>query len=388
MAERLKILFLTAWYPSQQAPLAGPFVREHAKAARVHDDVVVLHSAARDLGAGGFWKIEQETDEALTEGIPTYRARARRLGPFSYVARLWGIEMAYRRIVADGFRPDIIHANVYPVGLPAVLLGRLHRTPTVLSEHSSEFQRRALSPMRLAGARLAFQQAQWVLPVSRSLQQAIEAYGIRARFLVVPNVVDTRLFRPGITPEEQAGTRVLLFIGSLDKDHKKGVPFLLQALAQVGRQRSDWRLEVFGAGPALAEYRQLSAELGIGEKVGFRGPVSRREVAVQMQRCSFFVLPSLHETFGVVLIEALATGKPVLATLSGGPDEIVTPEVGLLVPPGDAGALAVAIDYLLDHYKEYLSSRLVSYVQQRFSYEAVGRQLDCVYRSMLIRGAR
>lgn len=101
-----------------------------------------------------------------------------------------------------------------------------------------------------------------------------------------------------------------------------------------------------------------------------------------MQRCDFFVLPSLFETFGVTLIEAMACGKPVIASDIGGPKEIVTEKVGKLVPPGDSETLAEAVDYMLDHYREYDPEKIVQYVRQRYSYQAVGKECDRVYRSV------
>lgn len=89
------------------------------------------------------------------------------------------------------------------------------------------------------------------------------------------------------------------------------------------------------------------------------------------------------ETFGVVFVEALACGKPVIATKIGGPSEIVTPEVGLLVPPGDAKALAEAIDFMLHHLREYNPEKIVEYGCVRYSYEAVAKALDQVYRSLV-----
>lgn len=77
-SRRLKVLFITSWYPTKENPVAGVFVREHAKAVRLYDDVVVPHSAGRKSHIRGLWQMEQETDQDLTEAIPTYRLGHRR----------------------------------------------------------------------------------------------------------------------------------------------------------------------------------------------------------------------------------------------------------------------------------------------------------------------
>ena len=226
---------------------------------------------------------------------------------------------------------------------------------------------------------LAFRQAKLVLPVSFALQKAIERYGIRAHFRVVPNAVDTALFFPPANRPHDHNSKRMLFVGLLDSDHKKGVTFLLQALAQLRQQRDDWRLDLVGDGPARGEYERLAVDLRLSDKVTFHGLKSHQEVAGFMRQMDFFVLPSLVETFSVVTAEALATGMPVVATRSGGPEEFVTEEVGMLVAPGDVEALAVALHEMLDRFQDYRSETICNYARERYSHEVVGRMLHDVY---------
>jgi glycosyltransferase involved in cell wall biosynthesis len=232
-------------------------------------------------------------------------------------------------------------------------------------------------------AKFAFEQADLVCPVSEYLKKHIESYGIRARFHVVPNLVDTSLF----TPIEKAFTREdnrkrLLLVALLDP--KKGVPYLLKALARLKEKRDDFVLDIVGNGQNRSEYEELASKLGLKDSVHFHGRLETKdEVAEFMERCDVFVLPSLFETFGVVLIEAMACGKPVIATDIGGPNEIVIKEVGELVPPGDSESLAKTIDYMLDHYQEYDSEAIAGYARTRYSYEAVSREWNRVYKAVL-----
>src|SRR5262245_22457630 len=137
--ERLKVLFLTNWYPTVDEPVKAVWVREHAKAVQIYDDVLLLHCAGPDPTLKQLWRTEQDDDERLREGIPTYRVwyRPPALSRASYAIYLWGVYQAFRRIVHLGFRPDIIHVHVYDAGGPAVLIGKLHRIPVVVSEHFS-----------------------------------------------------------------------------------------------------------------------------------------------------------------------------------------------------------------------------------------------------------
>ncbi len=378
---RLKILFITAWYPTKEQPVGGVFVREHAKAVQLYDDVVVLHCAGTDANLKGLWRMEQETDESLTEGIPTYRVWYRRSPiPKTSFLYLWSVFQAYRQLTSEGFRPDIIHGHVYEGGVPAALIGKLLGIPVVITEHYSGFPRKLLGRIGVLKARLAFGLADLVLPVSSALRQAIEDHKIRGRFQIVPNVVDAGLFYPAVGKSKEDGAKRILFVGLLDASHNKGVPYLLQALARLRQQRDDWHLDIVGDGPARAEYERLAADWGLSDKVTFHGIKSKREVAEFMRQTDLFVLPSLFETFGAVAAEALAAGTPVLATRCGGPEEFVTENVGMLVPPKDAEALCKGLNYMLDHLAYYAPEQISRYAVERFSPEHVGAQLHTVYQ--------
>jgi glycosyltransferase involved in cell wall biosynthesis len=387
---RLTVLFITPWYPTKEIP-AGMFVQEFARAVHLYNDVVVLHHAGKRKDLKKVWHVEPENDSSITKGIPTYRFwyRESPVPQTSFMFfGLWSLLQAFRYIVRQGYLPDIIHVHVYAFGALAIFLKKLYAIPVVITEHSSSILQKNLNLRQKFLAQFAFQRADAVLPVSQSLRQAVENYGVNKYCQVVPNVVDTQLFKPDqlIPPKEK--TKQVLFVGRLDSCQKKGILYLLRALAQLRQKRNDWQLDIVGDGAARPKYEQMAEDLGIYRKVAFHGHKFKDDVAQFMRQCDFFVLPSLTETFSVVLIEALSCGKPVITTYSGGPEEFVTKDVGLLVEPGDTLALMQAIDHMLDHYTEYSPEQLANYVRQRFSYEIVGRILDNVYRDTYARNKR
>src|SRR5262249_29578863 len=147
----------------------------------------------------------------------TYRVwyRPMSLPKTAYFLYLWSILQTFRQIRNEGFRPDILHVHIYDAGGPAVLIGKLNRIPVVVTEHFSSFPRRLLGPLDVFKAWLAFHWAKRVLPVSATLQNAIERYGIRASFQVIPNVVDTTLFTPPLHPRQDSNHKRILFVGQL-----------------------------------------------------------------------------------------------------------------------------------------------------------------------------
>lgn len=376
----MKVLFVTPWYPADDHGYAGVFVREYAKAVgRLHDVVVVHVRPEPDPGSGRYWSLIPEEREAYAEGIPTYRLQYRGLcsGWGAPAMLLWALHDGLRRLARRHGPVDLIHAHVFTCGFHAAILGRLHGIPVVISEHSSGFPRRQLSRRGRIAARVAFRLADRVLPVSEALQRAIEDYGFRGNFRVVPETVDADVFAPAARRGERGTPPRLLFVGELTE--RKGLSYLFQAIAQLQARGRDVCLDVVGQGPELEPCRRLAASLGLAGRVTFLGAKSKPDVADSLRRADVFVLPSLCETFSVVTAEALASGVPVLVTRCGGPEEYVTETCGVVVPPGDAQALACGLDALLGRWDTFDRKAIAAAARERFGYEAVGTLFDEVY---------
>jgi glycosyltransferase involved in cell wall biosynthesis len=379
---RLGVLFVTGWYPTASDPAKGVFVREMAHAVARRHDVAVLHCVGPDSDCRDMWRVEREQDPILTEGLQTWRVRCRgsRVPGLTYPLYLHSIARAYRRVSDSGFVPDVIHAHSYEPGLPAVLLGRLHGTPTVISEHFSGFAQNRLSRVEIAKARYAFAHADRVMPVSAALQRVLERCGVRARFHIVPNTFDPALFSPAATARRHDGHSRLLFVGRLVEI--KGIATLLRAAAIVAKSRGDWQLDIVGEGAKQLDYERLAAELGISGRVRFHGRRNKSQIAELMREADAFVLPSVWENMPCVLIEALASGLPVVATRTGGIPEIIDEESGILVPPGDELALSAAINRILDIHPTYTTSHL-SGKAERFSLDSIGSECNAIYLQCL-----
>ncbi|MDD5638552.1 MAG: glycosyltransferase [Candidatus Pacebacteria bacterium] len=380
-SKRLKILFLPAWYPSKTNPVAGIFIKEHAKAVSLYDEVVVLYSEGCDKKLKKTWEVVSDKSE---EGIRTIRIKYKKspIPKTTYFIYLLSVYQAFKKILKEDWKPDIIHAHVYSAGLPAVILGRIYKIPVVLTEHFTAFPRRTLSRTEILKARFAMARAKIILPVSKDLEESIKSYGIKNNFEVVPNVVNTKIFYPSSNKQENEKNykKRMLLVALLDP--KKGISFLLEAIAKISKKRQDFVLDIVGDGPNRKEYEDLSQKLGIQNLVKFHGLKSKEEIAEFMRNCDFFVLPSLWENLPCVLIEAMASGLPIIATTVGGIPEIINEERGILIPPKNVDVLVKAIDYMLDHYQDYLPEKISQYAKENFSYEAVGKKLDNIYRKI------
>jgi N-acetyl-alpha-D-glucosaminyl L-malate synthase BshA len=279
---------------------------------------------------------------------------------------------------------DLIHAH-FTVSAAAALAGRgWHRLPVVTTVHGSDIFQVPKLPGGAAFTRTTLRQSAAVTTVSAALREACLALGAPPEHVrVISNSVDTETYSPPAADEFARREPLVLFVGSLIR--RKGVHTLLEALAQVRAALGEYRLVLVGEGPEQADLAALAAELGITAAVEFAGFLAQDQVAAWMRRARLFVLPSTEEGQGVVLLEALASGTPVVASRVGGIPEVLAEGTGCLVPPDDARALAAQIVAVLSdpqHWRQ-LSASGRRHVEARYSADAIGTCYRGLYAGVL-----
>ena len=283
----------------------------------------------------------------------------------------------WRRVTADGWRPEIIHSHFGAGFLP---LAREVGIPAVFTEHSSAANRDELPPAELRREQRTYALAGRVLCVSSALARRIEAHtGVAPT--VVPNIVDTGVFRP--SAYERSARESFRFVTAGNLLPVKGMDLLLEATAQLRDRGEGVSLTVIGDGPEEKSLRALAERLELTGAVRFTGRLTRPEMAELYKDQDAFVLASRAETFGVVLIEALAAGLPVVATRCGGPEDFVDASNGVLAAPGDADALAAAMEQMIAKRPAYDGAAISAAARERFSPEAVALKLLQVYADVL-----
>jgi teichuronic acid biosynthesis glycosyltransferase TuaC len=230
-----------------------------------------------------------------------------------------------------------------------------------------------------------------VITVSSSLRRAlIQGHGIEAEKLtVIPNGVDVTRFAP--TPQGEARVRLglrvegskLIYVGAITE--AKGIAYLLRAIHRL-RHTPAWPVELIlvGEGEYDRAARALAVELGIADAVTYTGKRPNDEIPLWMNASDILVLPSLSEGFGVVLVEAMACGKPVVATTCGGPEDIVTPQTGLLVPPADDAALSEALLEVLSDGERFQPQAIRRHALETYSYDHITSRIMEVYEAVLL----
>ena len=214
-----------------------------------------------------------------------------------------------------------------------------------------------------------------VVAPSQRLARLLKSYEPRARVAVIGNPIDTGQFRP-----DPASPRDLALAASLSLGEAKGTDVLLRAWARAREFADLPRLVVVGA--AEPRFEALVRELGLGACCELAGRKTRDELASLMRQASFFVSASRAETFAGVVAETIACGTPVVSTRVGGPEEYVTPEVGLLVEPDDEDGLTGAIVRMAGDARTYDSVLLHRHIEGRFSYASVRIRLLELYEDL------
>lgn len=308
----------------------------------------------------------------------------------SLVRAPYEISSAFRQLmrVARAFRPDLVHVQCFSAnGVYAAWLARRLRVPLIVTLQGEtvmddvDIYERSLT-LR-ASLRIALRQADAVTACSRFvLADAEERFGLpRGRGRVIPNGVE---FNEGIPtrPLDLPFKRFVLTVGRVVA--KKGFDLMLDAFVSIARDHPDVGLVIGGNGPARDDLVRRASEAGLAGRVSFPGVLSRGEIAWAMGAADVFVLPSRIEPFGIVVLEALGAGCPVVVSGRGGAAEIVSDGIdGLVVDPVRSDALSASVNRILTDRE--LAQRLSTSGRARaaeFDWHSIAARYRDVYRQV------
>lgn len=327
---------------------------------------------------------ERVTSHEIRNGVPVTRAGS--LGMMGSVGLSVALPFELRRMPAD---VTVVH-EPNPVALVADFLTR-RRGPLVVYFHSEVVrpQWKYALLYRPFLARVLDRAARVIVASPAMAATAVQLADHRDKCVVIPYGIDTAPF--ALTPAVEARAAairaesdlpLMLFVGRLVP--YKGIDVLLRAMVDVPA-----RLAVVGNGPLGASLQRLATDLGIADRVSFPGGLPDAEVVALYHACDAFVLPSVTraEAFGMVQLEAMACGKPVISTdlPSGVPWVNRHGETGLVVPPGDSGALAAAMSTLLadEPLRRRLGAAARARVEREFTAERMAERMVALYREVL-----
>ena len=380
----MNVLISSHLYPSCLSQLAGSFVHNQVRFLKEHCHIEsIVPTPWFPLPGFGRWSAYRKTAaRERMDGVEVRRPRYVTYPRRFMLAAAWRSYLKALKGASDHV-PDVIHAHcAYPDGLAAVHYGRSIGRPVVITVHGHDMKDLSRHPRWRSLIREALQGADAVIAVSEELARLVEEVGevARSRVKRIPNGVDCSLF--GFDGKRRAGENGwnILYVGRFDP--AKGIGLLLEASATLIAQGRDLQVRLVGGGTSTGkgeEFRRQAHELGIADKVTFVDEVAWQDIARHMAAADLFVLPSFSEGFPLVIVEALASGLPVVATRCGGPEEVVGEGVGRLAAVGDAADLQRQIAHVIDHYDSYDRASIRQLAEEQFDYSKIALRIKSVY---------
>lgn len=307
--------------------------------------------------------------------------------PLKYFPRwnTWLYKRRYLRLfkmimVKEGM-PDLIHCH-YLFNLPcAKVIKDRYGIKIIETEHWSEVN---TVPPRSYIKYLSsyYNFADGIITVSDALKNALNI-NFNIESTRIYNMVSETYFESQSCMEYVKNDKKIKLVSIGYLRYLKGFDLLIEALSGLDRNNINWELTICGDGSERAKLELLIKNKGLEKKIFLVGRKNKYEIREILKSSNIFVLPSRSETFGVVFIEAMACGLPVIATKCGGPEEFITPDVGMLIKKDDIEGLRDALIYMMTHYKEYDASQIVQKCYEMFSPERIASEYIHVYKELI-----
>jgi glycosyltransferase involved in cell wall biosynthesis len=310
--------------------------------------------------------------------------------PIDYNYKLLG-NAHYRKIRGYINRSDLkdsmIHAHhTWSAGYAGARLKEEYDVPFVVTGHGYDIYSLPFKDDEWrAKIEYVLNTADHIITVSQSNLACIQKLDVSTPVTVIPNGFRSDLFYPRDSLECRKALnlpqdkKIILTVGNLEP--VKGQRYLVEAVQRIIRERKNILCVIVGAGKVRTALERQIRSLGLEDYVVLAGGKPHDEIPLWMNACDLFVLPSLRESFGVVQIEAMACGKPVVATRNGGSEEVViSDKYGLLVEPVDPDGLAEKILVALD--REWDREAILAYAE-RFTWENIVKEITTIYQGVL-----
>lgn len=369
----MRVLVVTPWYPNGRSPYTGAFVERDVRMLAGEHEVVVAHLVAPQHHDGG-------PERVVQGGVTVHRFPMRPSKPLDWMA-------AALRVRALMRGADIVHSqagtSLWPLSLA---FGPIRpRLPWLHTEHSSALVADAGGRGRLTTRlirRYLYARPHVLVAVSGLLAEALRSFR-RGPIIVVPNAVDA----PAPPPPRSPGGRLkLVSVGGLIRRKRPDVA--VKTLASLRDRGLDAQLTWVGDGPLRLQLEELTAKLGLGDRVLWAGAQPPKSISGFLAAADVFILPTEAETFGVSIAEAIAHGRPVVVGAYGGQVDFVSPQVGELVAGDDPEDYAAAVIRLVERTRALDAEAIAATLGDSFRDESRLRRYNEAYAQAVYRAGR
>lgn len=387
--KKLKVLYLTRWYPNRIDPMPGLFIQRHAEAANrfCNVGVVYVHSLEFDKNI-----LKYEVEYSLINQVPTIKVYYR--NPKQHIPVITPIIKAFRFYKANflGIKTindklgefDVLHVHILTrLGVFGLYYKWLFGKKYFISEHWSRY-------LNLTGnfngifrkfvSRVVVRNAAAVTTVTANLAQAMQSHSLKnSNYIVLPNVVSPDFLNAKVVTETTKEKKKIVHVSCFE-DKSKNISGILNVIDKLSKTREDFHFTMVGDGLDFDLLKSYSKKLGLTEKqIEFTGLLEGSQLVNKMQMADALLIFSNYENFPVVINEAFTLGIPVIATRVGGIPEFVKPVNGIIVEPGDEKDLLKTLNNLLDNKYLFDTNKIKQTAINSFSMQTVGKQLFDIY---------
>lgn len=287
---------------------------------------------------------------------------------------------AFKKLISTQKKPGIIIAQSFLYGgCLAIEIKKIFHIPVIVIEHSSAFSRNLIPEGSIPLLVNAINNSDKVFAVSQYLADQLRKIVQELKIEILPNPVNTNFF----TQE----TTTLLdtpFIFSIIcyLTQQKGVDIVIKSMAKDFKNK-EVILKIGGDGSYKFQLLNLVKKLKMEDQVIFLGNLSRSEVKVLIQQSHALISSSYFETFGITIIESFSCGKPVISTMSGGPNSLINPDNGILVPVGDISSMSKAMKTIINNYSFYNHDKIRQSCMELYSFDIYYEKIEKIINSLI-----
>ena len=376
----MKLYIIPSWYPSLLHPEDGTFFKDRSKILNENgfDVITIAYILASTKDITQIFKMKN-TSSTETDSGKVYKKI--RINPFPKIPRLsfkyykYHLLKLFKLTVEENGAPDYVFINS-SLWAGAALSNYLYKNDIkyFVSEHLKEFLLTdAFTTYQKQSIQNTYKYASKIIATSSALKKGImKTTSINHnKISIIPNPADISSFQIKNKSAEDGFN--FISIALLRKE--KRLDLLLEAYAKIQNIFKDVRLTIAGDGPEKNKLLYLAESLNIEQYVRFAGFLSKEEIASLLQKSSALVLNSDVETFGVALVEAMASGVPVIATRCGGPTDIVTSETGYLINKGNVEELYQSMLKMIENHKSFNTVRIREIAIQKYGDRAYAKSI-------------
>ncbi|MBV6478865.1 MAG: putative teichuronic acid biosynthesis glycosyltransferase TuaC [Ignavibacteria bacterium] len=393
----MNVIIIPSWYPDKMHPLDGIFVKEQSEALSdffPEHNFAVSHCSENYLSLSSPEKSLKTINEYF-KLKPEYRRLKNNFTEYYQPVLTWTEKLAgeigritdvhetnLKKAQKDFGKIDLMHAHVsYPAGYSAMKLKEKYGIPYILTEHMGPFpfDRYIENGIISDKISLPLQNADLITAPSTFQSESIYNFGF-SRPVVIPNMINENVFRLN---EKKTDPDKIKFYTLASFVSQKGIVELMEGIKSASAITDNFEFTIAGSGELEIYIKDFISKNNLSNIIKLVLNPSRMEAISLFGKSDVFILASRLESFGIVYVEALACGMPVIATNCGGPSDFVNDDTGLMIEKDNPEKIAEAIVYMTNNFSRFSREKIRNYFLDNFSCKSVSKNIISLYYSLI-----